>query len=148
MKKCTDCGVEKPLDQFHNKTNSLDGKQSRCKPCNSSKAKAWQAANPERHERYWRTRDADVDYVSDRKLKAKAKKYGITVERIKEMLAEANGICKICQRPPAKYLCIDHCHDSLAVRGVICERCNQSLGLLRDNKETLSRAILYLDGEL
>jgi hypothetical protein len=33
LKKCTICGVEQPLDCFHNKTNSTDGKQKQCKKC-------------------------------------------------------------------------------------------------------------------
>lgn len=33
-KKCTACGVTKPLDEFHRHTRARDGRQSRCKVCN------------------------------------------------------------------------------------------------------------------
>lgn len=37
-KKCTKCGEEKPLDGFHKKTASSDGRASHCKAC---RARYW-----------------------------------------------------------------------------------------------------------
>ena len=34
-KRCSKCGEEKPLDDFHKKTGSRDGKESCCKACKS-----------------------------------------------------------------------------------------------------------------
>lgn len=33
-KVCPVCGVWKPLEEFHRKRSSRDGRQSRCRPCN------------------------------------------------------------------------------------------------------------------
>ena len=35
-KKCTKCGIEKPLDQYHRKSSSKDGRKSACKKCRGS----------------------------------------------------------------------------------------------------------------
>lgn len=49
MKVCAKCCTKKPLDQFHNNRRSKDGKKSRCKPCNTADAAAWQVENKERY---------------------------------------------------------------------------------------------------
>ncbi len=48
-------------------------------------------------------------------------------------MAFQNGKCGICPVVllPQKGVngqCVDHCHDSLKVRGFLCTACNQSLG--------------------
>lgn len=43
VKRCTRCGVIKPLDAFHRKTAARDGRQSRCRECNIETAKAHHA---------------------------------------------------------------------------------------------------------
>lgn len=56
--------------------------------------------------------------------------YGITVEQYEEMLASQNGVCAICQNPPAKKqrLHVDHCHTTGRVRALLCWTCNTQLG--------------------
>lgn len=39
---------------------------------------------------------------------------------------------------------LDHCHDSLKVRGLLCNRCNTTLGLVNDDVSTLKKMIDYL----
>ena len=39
MKKCTNCGEVKSLDDYHNKKNSKDGKQNECKVCRNAKGR-------------------------------------------------------------------------------------------------------------
>ena len=36
MKKCSSCGVKKPLSDFNKHKNRKDGHQTACKPCNKS----------------------------------------------------------------------------------------------------------------
>jgi hypothetical protein len=77
-----------------------------------------------------------------------ARKYGMSGPEYGSMLARQIGCCAICQHPPANgnRLVIDHCHRSTRVRGLLCYRCNNLLGLARDDKATLAAAIAYLDG--
>lgn len=61
------------------------------------------------------------------------------------MLATADGLCTICSRPPVKTLVVDHCHTTNKVRGILCEKCNQTLGLMDDKIEYLLNAVKYLE---
>lgn len=70
--------------------------------------------------------------------------YGITTAEYNLMLSNQNGTCAICLRVPDKSLCIDHCHVSGKVRGLLCNPCNKGLGLFKDNIDHLNRAIMYL----
>lgn len=75
----------------------------------------------------------------------KVKKFGITIEIYDQMLADQNGGCAICKRPPtAKRLAIDHCRTSGKVRGLLCGPCNVSLGQFGDDPRRLLEAAKYL----
>lgn len=69
------------------------------------------------------------------------KKYGITLEDYNKMFAEQNGCCAMCGRHQSEFkraLAVDHNHITGAVRGLLCMRCNTTLGsyeLLRLNIE-------------
>lgn len=83
-------------------------------------------------------------------------KYGLTVEAFNSLLGEQNGLCKICGMiNDGIALCVDHLHipdyESLSpnekakyVRGLLCNRCNTVIGLMRDNTALLKAAINYL----
>jgi hypothetical protein len=75
----------------------------------------------------------------NRRLKAK---YQITIEQYEEMLSAQNGLCAICKK--ASKLVVDHCHQTGAVRGLLCLSCNLMLGHAYDNVHTLATAISYL----
>lgn len=78
--------------------------------------------------------------------------YGITLEDYDKMLAEQNGVCAICGKKETrknKYtgvcrLHIDHDHENGKVRGLLCSKCNMSLGGFNDDIEILNNAIDYL----
>lgn len=72
----------------------------------------------------------------------KKNKYGLTKDQYIKMLEDSQGKCKICNKE--RELCVDHDHNTLKVRGLICHNCNKMLGLAEDNIEILSKAIKYL----
>lgn len=79
------------------------------------------------------------------------KLYGITEEDYLRMLAEQKGVCKICLqqetakvRDKVKRLSVDHCHKTGEVRGLLCHKCNTTLGKYEDKIETFERFIEYL----
>jgi Recombination endonuclease VII len=61
------------------------------------------------------------------------------------MVAKQNGLCAICKRKPAKKLCVDHCHATGIVRGLLCRKCNTGLGCYEDNPTFLRSATAYLE---
>ena len=66
------------------------------------------------------------------------------------LLEEQDSRCAICNTtesntPRHDWFAVDHCHVSNKVRGLLCNKCNQGIGLLNDSIENLSQAILYLE---
>jgi len=77
--------------------------------------------------------------------------YGIDLAKYQEMLLAQNGVCAICFKPETsvvngkiKPLAVDHCHNSEKIRGLLCARCNQAVGLFGEDINVLSNAIEYL----
>ena len=76
------------------------------------------------------------------------KKYGITLQKYNEILHEQNYKCYICQKHEDKLdraLAVDHCHDTLIVRGLLCGNCNRFLGQINDSIETAKKMVEYLE---
>lgn len=75
------------------------------------------------------------------------RRYKLTVEQYNAMLEVQNGVCALCENPPAENdrLCVDHDADSKAVRKLLCRQCNVGLGNLKHNPKLLRRAANYLE---
>lgn len=75
--------------------------------------------------------------------------YGITEKYYNILLEEQKDKCAICRIYrhciDGKRLSVDHDHDTGRVRGLLCHNCNLSLGLVKDNTDTLVRMINYLE---
>lgn len=72
--------------------------------------------------------------------------YGITDAQYDYMLIRQGNRCGLCLRSPEGrtqhgQLVVDHCHATNIVRVLLCDRCNQALGLFEDDPETLKRAL-------
>ncbi len=79
------------------------------------------------------------------------KHYNLSMDKYNEMLAEQGGVCAICKKPETvtlrkkvRELCVDHCHETGRVRGLLCARCNRGIGYLGDDPERLRSALDYL----
>lgn len=77
--------------------------------------------------------------------------YGITKLDYEHLMDAQGRVCAICKRDDSQVktrmhirLVVDHCHTSGNVRGLLCHRCNQALGLFDDDPEALREAINYL----
>lgn len=110
--------------------------RAHAKWCSSScTMKGYRAANPGRQRAYW------IKSV-----------YGLTAEAFDEMFSAQGGRCGICgtDQPSGEGKIaqwnIDHCHDSGAVRGILCSPCNIGIGQLRDDPSLLRKALAYLEG--
>ena len=78
------------------------------------------------------------------KLKEKLKiNYNITLEEQELMKIQQEKKCKICSR--VEPLCVDHCHTTLKVRGLLCHSCNLGIGKFRDEPQLLRKAALYIE---
>jgi hypothetical protein len=137
-KVCTFCLVEQPLENF----GSRGGAQkhllkSRCKTCHFKAHKEWTQSNSERVREY-RAKDPWT-------LAKRCKRHNLSVTEFWTIYEEQDGTCPICDEAlKPEESAIDHNHQTGKVRGILCKTCNRGLGLLRDNPETLQRAVFYL----
>ena len=55
------------------------------------------------------------------------------------------GICEICTNPSPEKLMIDHDHETGALRGFLCRKCNTALGQINDDPWVLDRMAKFLE---
>lgn len=72
-------------------------------------------------------------------------KYGIGLHQYQQMFEEQGGECFICGSTEDRNLAVDHCHKTGAVRRLLCQKCNQGLGLFNDDPDMLKKAAWYLE---
>jgi hypothetical protein len=129
-KQCTWCKETRPAADFPTRRSSKDGLFSMCADCH-----AWQ----KREEKYGRPRD---------ELIAMWEAGGPP--------ASVPGGCWICgvaltastlmkQLDRKTVVCIDHCHNTGRVRGVLCQACNQMVA--NHPPERLRKAAAYVEGD-
>jgi hypothetical protein len=95
--------------------------------------------------RSWRATNRELSRIQFR-----AWNYGVSIEKIKELLA---GGCDVCGS--ADRLHIDHDHDCCptgasprscgkCVRGVLCHSCNTALGLLQESPDRIEALLKHV----
>lgn len=138
VKRCRDCGADKPLDEFFNTQRSLDGRGTYCKLCDRKRTSNWARNNRHRH--------LDI---------RRRYRYGITIAEWERRFDEQGRRCAICRadnpgrkgkvQPGARNLWqTDHCHKTNVVRGILCVHCNRMLGGAKDDIAVLEAAMAYL----
>jgi len=77
--------------------------------------------------------------------------YGLTKEEYEALLETQDHKCGICGAEETLEingktvrLSVDHCHETGAIRGLLCSKCNQGLGCFKDSEDLLKKAIQYL----
>lgn len=141
-KKCTRCKETKTLSEFYIRggTNRFAGTPSpRCRACNVVANRESWAKNGSRGIN-WERR---IKYV-----------FGMTREDYDHLLASQGGSCAICQtKSPIgrrykngriEKFSIDHCHRTGRIRGLLCMKCNMSIGQFDDSLPLLQKAMEYL----
>lgn len=61
---------------------------------------------------------------------------------VDKLLSEQNGVCAICKEEVK--LCIDHNHETGKVRGLLCQKCNAGVGMLRESLTIVLAVYDYL----
>ena len=141
---CRKCRKEKTLDCFANNGNGYqykDGKsryKAVCRECLNAYTKQWRKDNPQKARR------TDHSYRTQ-------KKYGISRDQYEKLMERHQDGCALCGAKTAngktQHLNVDHNHNTNAVRGLLCTRCNTVLGLVKEDMSLLSRMIQYLNGQ-
>lgn len=121
MRQCRKCKIVKPTTEFYRMRGGY--LYVSCKNCHSLACAKVNSSSRERIN----------SLQSWRMLRYK---YGITREQYEAMFAKQGGVCAGCKSAVSERLRVDHDHDSGEVRGLLCSKCNSSLGFVGDNPET------------
>jgi hypothetical protein len=146
-KFCKKCFNEKSVSLFPKNKSRKDGLAHYCTECTKKNWNIKKEKYYKKAEEYKEKNKKEItSYKKDWHYKTK---YNLTLEELEELRVKQNYCCALCNKheslTPRKSLCVDHCHITGKVRGLLCESCNQALGLFYDNTETLKRAIKYLN---
>jgi hypothetical protein len=151
-KICSCCGKDLPFDNFYKNTTTKDGLRSRCKLClylikikgkdfSKTEKEAYKARKKIRaQEKRRRAEYLTYEKMRDGMLKTK---YNMTLADFELLLDLQDRKCGTCNK--ANDLCVDHCHNTGKVRGILCQGCNKSLGLIKESIDTLKNLINYLE---
>jgi RNA polymerase-binding transcription factor DksA len=158
-KQCGRCRAEKAIDQFSKN-------HGQCKKCRSEIQSARAATDPERQRalsRDWYRRNratrlpkvreqmkqkyrTDARFRHEANVRRIARNYGITWEQVLAQLEAQGGTCASCGDPISLGAAhIDHCHESTAVRGLLCRACNLAAGCALDDPARLRRLADYVE---
>lgn len=119
-RECSKCSKVKPISEYYRRSQSSGGGHERfCKECKKTYYK---------REHRWR-------HLKER--------YDITREEYEDRYKDQEGRCGVCGTYK-EVLCVDHCHSSGDIRGLLCSPCNRAIGQLGDTEESLMRAVEYL----
>lgn len=126
-RRCNVCGNVKPFDQFDRMGNS-EQRRPQCKPCRGDLRRLEQ--------------------------------YGISGARYRQMFNKQQGLCAACHHPETgltslgrpRLLSVDHDHACCpgkkscgkCIRGLLCRRCNVTLGWVEDTPDLLLNLVDYL----
>jgi len=64
----------------------------------------------------------------DRADRERRWRYGLAKGDYERMLLRQHGVCAICEQKPRATLCVDHCHSTRQVRGLLAARATWGLG--------------------
>jgi hypothetical protein len=140
---CSTCKIEKSLYEFHKSKRHSEGRKKECADCTNLylrnhynfKTKLKKDFKLKRIKSYYK-RQYNIEYEDYLSL-CKDNDYKCSIcSKIKPVSGSQEGIKDV--------LVLDHCHSSGKIRGVLCQECNQGLGLFRDNINNLVMAHLYL----
>lgn len=162
IKICSKCKIPKPVGEFYKNSCRSDGVCNECKACSSRRSKLWNTINREHRSmvghnwyvknkerlselsRKWR--QSNPEKILSYTLKHSLKRYGLTPKDFEQLISSQSGKCAVCKvtftkiSPP----CVDHCHKTGTVRGLLCKKCNFMLGLANDSPSLLKAASNYL----
>jgi hypothetical protein len=117
--------------------------------------KTWRSNNPERILKYNESakakkyvrkktvREWEKENPDKHKNQILKRNYGITVDQYNKMISDQDNKCLICKINMLNP-CVDHCHKTGMVRGILCRKCNQAIGFLNDSPANCESAAKYL----
>jgi len=112
---------------LRNARNALSTKQDAART-----QREWAKAHPERYAAIMRRSHLKTTF-------------GLTEEAYEALLRGQGGVCAICKLPERSHsrfgkvlrMAVDHDHETGAVRGLLCFRCNTALGYFETQRDAI-----------
>lgn len=147
MKICRKCKKNKNLIYFTKCAKNSDGLRNFCKSCVSNYQKKYYSSNKDKIAKYYKVNAKKVSKY--RKIYHLKTAYGLTQEQKELMFVKQGRKCPICDKKEKRSnrLVVDHCHKTGSVRGIIHQRCNIVIGLLKDSVKLARNVINYLENK-
>lgn len=131
MKRCSKCGAEKALSEFHRDAQKRDGLRPDCKTCFDGNV--WNRADPKRRREYgakWQRENRNKTYMHRRR--GAWRRQGMDPDVAQATLAMHDGACDLCgtESPGGTGWHVEHSHATGRIRGIVCGACNMGLGMV------------------
>lgn len=113
--------------------------------CVACYGKAYRKRNPTANKEAtarWRRNNPDKIYAKHLRYR-----YGLTVDGYYQLLKQQNYSCKLCGATPINHPVVDHSHATEKVRGIVCQRCNNAIGLFEGYQDVIGFVPEYLGVE-
>jgi hypothetical protein len=146
MRQCSKCREYKVRHCFNKDKKSSEGLSRVCKECRSNYRRL-KFEEISQYNQEYRLQNLDKEKEKDRANNLKAS-FNLSIKEWEDMYEKQGKKCFICPKKvsgPNKRLCVDHCHKTGKIRGLLCDTCNRALGLLNDDTNLLRTAISYLE---
>ena len=131
IRTCSTCKEEKPVSAFKIKRKGSIAATC-CKGCSNIMQRKWRSGNAEAKEqaRYHRLQ----------------RRYDLHKEAFEALYNSQGGKCAICRKEFSSHpkACVDHCHHTGKVRGLLCVNCNSGIGHFGDDIGLVELAVKYL----
>ena len=135
LRTCKDCNLtantEEELNLFVKCSRHTHGRRNLCYKCENKR------------DNVWRVNNSESVLIKRQKYYAE-KVYNISLEQYKKRMATSDK-CEVCGSKDK--LCYDHDHKTMEFRGVLCNKCNRSIGILGDTVESIQKVLFYLTKE-
>jgi len=165
-KRCSRCRKKKPLSDFGKNKHNKDGYTYWCKHCRSKyyaprdyreSVKRWKKShkdgvkeyNKKYNKKYYQSHRK---YFKEHSKMQSSRRLGLTPEERDLFIVSRGSCCEVCGISRGTHyelfnsdLCIDHCHLIGEIKGVLCNACNRSAGLLRDDIGLAWKLFKYLE---
>ena len=149
MRTCSKCKEPKADTEFAVRDNSTGRLHAQCRKCQSDYRKKHYEDNLDKYKRKARSwsKSNPMNGAYTKVKKHYAGTYSEFVSEVKALRRDCGNKCCVCGDDESKLsrrLCIDHCHASGRLRGLLCDSCNLALGKLRENFSIVMRLADYV----
>lgn len=159
-RRCGSCKQDRPSESFFNGNGRFERRCTECRMARNILPRSREAvrrytrtpkgaATHHRNdaERFGRPGSRERVALTSKRLRLR-KVHGLTLEQRDAMMAAQNHSCAICSRhlDGGKHTHVDHCHRTGKIRGLLCQKCDLSIGHFGDDPATLRAAADYVEG--